>query len=1115
MQEVDQVPDFLDDLVQQYLADENLDSFVDPSILLNWQPCEDEAESHRKGSALAGGAHEGLQGSKTTIQPYRRKRVKQGDGADTTSSHKKQRTRQAGAPGSCPEAVPAPVHCPSPCEPPPSILEIITISRKTLRSVVQTIKLPPLVRLPQTSTASAFILVPVSPEPKCHMPPLSPVNGAPAPAQPTSPSGSKSDVSPVSTCPQVHEKSPVSPKSHTFRPATKPMTQTVKSYIQETKAYMSRACEDMGDGLTLSSNYVDSKVIQRDTIRTGRNNNKSLDKELNVMGDTDRRKCTVQLNQIFEQSHGGRSKSCHLLVGKAGMGKTTCIKKLCRDWSMDCLPQFDFVFLLDGRFLTITEPKYSLETLLLHLSSFTPSCSNSDEVLSQIFTSPKRVLIICDGFEDLREFELLLQPLEKDVATSLQKERKCNTFTIRQLYSAILQRLVLPGCSLLLSSRPRGSASQLLRKVDNFLEITGFSPSDVEMYVTKLVPDPEVQKSTMKCLQNCDYLNLLCWNPGICQLVCTVLERQTDLDEVPRTLTEICFQVLRLKMNNLNDGKTLTPQETIEEVNVGSATRARRKSQKTLRRPNKKTGNQEENGLMSELSYLAWETVKMNTSIITSEFSVSGQTRAAGLETGLLNSLTRVRRKSLSNPENNEGKTDDGSQTTDDKDMEMEDVENLGYEILSWANSFLQSFLAAVHLSLSSSAFVKTLSFQSGSKGRRRQQREEFELTQRFAVGLLFQNQDDLLWLQPTNNLNSTMVTKQNALIKHLKHLQFGHLRPSQILDLYYFVYEGSFTHCRSSKLAKHILKNFPERLTFNGVPLCPADIHVIKNFMQHGGDEERRFSLDLQNCGIQVSGLKSLVGLDAIRTYRTCIVDVIFMWEELEQQKEESLLRDAVSKFNIDPFKATQVSHIEHLTKLVGIHTNKRLSECQMNSIFAEGVPAVKHLYKLELELGPEKGPLSLPMLWRLLPGLHNLQHLDLENNKIGDDGAQHLAKALVSLSSLETLNLSQNTIGDTGAQSLSATLTNLPRLDRLSLHSNVICDQGANSLAAVLRHMSALTELDIRYNRLTDIGAHSLGSSLKECHHMKSLRMWSQCIPYGVFERLQQQDPRIMDTF
>lgn len=27
---------------------------------------------------------------------------------------------------------------------------------------------------------------------------------------------------------------------------------------------------------------------------------------------------------------------------------------------------------------------------------------------------------------------------------------------------------------------------------------------------------------------------------------------------------------------------------------------------------------------------------------------------------------------------------------------------------------------------------------------------------------------------------------------------------------------------------------------------------------------------------------------------------------------------------------------------------------------------------------LGPESGPLALPKLWELLPGLHNLQHLE-----------------------------------------------------------------------------------------------------------------------------------------
>lgn len=45
-------------------------------------------------------------------------------------------------------------------------------------------------------------------------------------------------------------------------------------------------------------------------------------------------------------------------------------------------------------------------------------------------------------------------------------------------------------------------------------------------------------------------------------------------------------------------------------------------------------------------------------------------------------------------------------------------------------------------------------------------------------------------------------------------------------------------------------------------------------------------------------------------------------------------------------------------------------------------------HPYRLSLmvivaflflfRLGPENGPLALPKLWELLPGLHNLQHLE-----------------------------------------------------------------------------------------------------------------------------------------
>ncbi|GLD60538.1 MHC class II transactivator isoform X1 [Lates japonicus] len=85
------------------------------------------------------------------------------------------------------------------------------------------------------------------------------------------------------------------------------------------------------------------------------------------------------------------------------MGKTTLIRKLCLDWSRDCIPQFDFVFLLDGKALTLTKPTFSLQTLLLNLSTFAPSCMDPEAVYAQILAAPKRVLIIFDGFDELRE----------------------------------------------------------------------------------------------------------------------------------------------------------------------------------------------------------------------------------------------------------------------------------------------------------------------------------------------------------------------------------------------------------------------------------------------------------------------------------------------------------------------------------------------------------------------------------------------------------------------------------------------------------------------------------------------------------------------------------------
>ncbi|XP_015259511.1 PREDICTED: MHC class II transactivator [Cyprinodon variegatus] len=1211
MQEFDQdslgLPDILPDDLSNFLDDDYLVTHLDPAMLFNMDlgvDCVDEiilnseASMAMEAPPLANHKEQGRQ-SKTKTKPKRkRQRDVMSKQCNSNSRVKRQKAIDSPQPqeataepslihGTDAEAVPVPAEpIGGLSTPQPGIFHVfrpqsansipfqfIPFQDSSAYKVVQlSSSPPPIIRLPLPNSAAmpTYIFVP-APSPPCkrQLPPLSPVDGTVAPVLVSSfQPGSKSDkackaMSPT-TAPSPSPTNDLSPcKEPPKSPTVVEIPQTVKDYIQQSKTHMSQKCLDMEAGLQLTTHYVDVSVSQREIVRAGKNTNRCLDKELIITGDIDRQKSSVGQSQIFDSLNGKRY---NLLFGNAGMGKTTLIKKLCLDWSKDLIPQFDFVFLLDGKQLNLTEPVHSLQTLLLNQSSFAPPCTDPEGVYAQILSAPKRVLVVFDGFDELRDYEMLLQTQEKELVAALQKDSKAQAFTVKQLFSGILQRVLLPGCTLLLATRPRGTANQLLRRADSFLEVCGFTPENVETYVSQYFSDTELRASALDLLKSCSYLKLLCWNPALCHLVCTVLEHGKGSEALPRTLTALCHEVLSLKLEKVR-GSTESPAEPEKQNNaahveeplseISNSSQGRRgerkkhtrtrgvthnasRSQRARRRKGQEK-NDEENvckdtnssqggELLSQLSSLAWEGIKSNSTTVPRGRGVSHKVREFGLRTGLLLSQSLTTRTTFQTESVGGGGGGDNSGMEKVQDEESKSKEGKTFDVdedslLLWANPFLQSYMAAVHLSLSRTVtdrtFVQTLPFHTGGKGRRKPQREELELTQRFAVGLLFHNRTELKRLHSCSDIifRDMVPSKQALVMKHLEGLSFGDLSSAQILEVCNYVYEASFTHKDSGtdaggKVLDHLAAHLPEFVTFRGVPLNPPDVFTVQSILSKAGAEGRGFRLDLEDSGIKICGLKSLVGLSNINTYRACIADVITLWEELETDAEEALLQGAVSKFKIHPLKATQVCHIEHLEKLVSIHTRRRLSDSsnQSVSVLAEGVPAVKELYKLEFELGPENGPLALPKLWDLLPGLHNLQHLDLENSKIGDKGAEKLANALVSLHSLEILNLSENCIGDQGLKKLAVVLKDLPKLHCLSLYSNVISDEGAESLAAVLPHMASLTELDVKYNKMTDVGAQSLGASLKNCEKVKTLRMWNQCIPYGVFERLQQQDSRIL---
>lgn len=121
--------------------------------------------------------------------------------------------------------------------------------------------------------------------------------------------------------------------------------------------------------------------------------------------------------------------------------------------------------------------------------------------------------------------------------------------------------------------------------------------------------------------------------------------------------------------------------------------------------------------------------------------------------------------------------------------------------------------------------------------------------------------------------LRDALVAKQTLLTKHLEDLSHGGLSPAQLLQACHYVYEvglirgspstdGSDTELkRQSKL--------PEVLAFRGVPIDPLDAFVVWHVLERAGQEGHSFSLDLEDSGIQISGLRALVGLSNINTYR------------------------------------------------------------------------------------------------------------------------------------------------------------------------------------------------------------------------------------------------------
>ncbi|XP_067270731.1 MHC class II transactivator isoform X2 [Pseudorasbora parva] len=901
---------------------------------------------------------------------------------------------------------------------------------------------PPLISTVVPTWPTYVLVSPQHVSPGTQILPLSPADGTVAPPELTVsvlPVGSSSDrackslpsvsvdtVSPIKEGnPQKNTNSP--PPSKAERKIRSEAPECVKDYINHVKSRVKDVCCTMCGGLGIESHYVDVQPIQRKLlIKSGKNANKCLEKELVVLSDSERQKARLDRNQLFHNSDS-RPKQSVALLGKAGVGKTTFIQRLCLDWASGSLPQFQFVFLLNCKMLDLTQSNYSLKGLLFDLS-MSPRCEDSDSVFKHILSCPDEVLIIFDSFDHIKDFEGLLQ--------SPAKSHTDTKYTVKQLFSGLFQKEILSGCTILIATRPKDVLNQVLRKIDSLLELCGFSTEDIELYASKYFEDASLQESALKKIKKQSYIFSLCSNPLICWTTCFLLEHQDSCgDGLPSTLTDLYQRVT---------------SKHLQLAILGNSSLCKKKQPDIL-----------------QLCKMAWDGFKNHNTCV----NPGSLTELLGcaLKSGILVSYETSERQ-----ENH------------------------------FADLFTQNLLSALHLVQSKQVNEKMVVANSIVQQKKRKvQGESQDLLQRFVTGLVFQKASDgVSILESSVNIKA----KRKAVEAHLERMKPNGLVPARLLELFHCVYETN-----RAKFAKLLLKNLPDNLSFCGAQLCPSDVYVICHLLQHPSAMKRTFSINLQDTCIPISGLKELVGLKCIQSFWAHTADTIGLWEDLHQSNDELNLKKAIEKFTLNPFKATQGYHIESLPGLVRIHREKKLPMSEFVSALDNGVPALRHLQRLEFELGVQNGPEHFPNLIEVLPSLQSLQHLDLEKNQIGDSGAEKLSGVLHFLACLKLLNLSQNFIGDAGVEKLAKALASIPSLQSLSLYGNAIADSGAEHLALVLPDMKFLQDLDVKFNKFTDIGATKLSAALKNCSGMKFLELWNDCIPCGVFEHLRLQDPRI----
>ncbi|XP_072894852.1 NACHT, LRR and PYD domains-containing protein 3-like, partial [Hemitrygon akajei] len=287
--------------------------------------------------------------------------------------------------------------------------------------------------------------------------------------------------------------------------------------------------------LTVISTVRDRRMVEHELLARGRDHEEWREEHLR------RELEKIRTDQLFHSNFSrseSKSGSSAAVAGVPGIGKTTMIQKIVYDWATGKIyQQFQFVFSFKFRDLNSINCRINLRELILDQYPY------FGNILREIWKNPEGLLFIFDGLDEFND-KIDFADSQRDTeprSTGTDPEFKCK---VSEIVHSLIQGKLLPGCSVLVTTRP--TALQLLEKakISVRAEILGFSGKERKEYFIRHFEAQTVAEAVFKHVKENAILYTMSYNPSYCWILALALgpfftQTVRDPQRVPKTITQL------------------------------------------------------------------------------------------------------------------------------------------------------------------------------------------------------------------------------------------------------------------------------------------------------------------------------------------------------------------------------------------------------------------------------------------------------------------------------------------------------------------------------------------------------------------------------------------------